>query len=81
MKVKHKDRHSQIEHFRVGLAMVGIHFNYENLELLLDVQFAVTKLGGKFSIDDASSLEFNWSERWRKYFDKIQKEEGNETSD
>ncbi len=74
-KVRVKDYNRKIHKIKTALNMVGINIDYTTTELLLASLEAVKKMGSKFSLDDATNIQFAHREKWEKYFDKLEKGE------
>jgi hypothetical protein len=76
MTVELKDRNTDIEHFRMALAMCEVNANYRTCDLMLKVLAEVNLRGGGFSLLDAARIHSDWHSEWKNY-DK-QKENQNE---
>ncbi len=69
-----KDREKKIEYIRIALAMSGLGLSYQHIDLLDKVLKKIDELkDGKFSINDGTTIEAEWQEKWLQYHNTIQK--------
>lgn len=54
------------KHFKMGLALVGISVSIPTADLIEKTYIKVLELGGEFSINDASDLQFHNKEEFFK---------------
>jgi len=73
MNVELKDRNTDIENFRMALAMCEVSANYRTCDLILKVLAEVNLRGGGFSLMDAARIHSDWHHEWKNY-DKQQNE-------
>ncbi len=67
MDVKIKDRKSEVEYLRMGLAMAQFGVSYKHADLILKVQEVIKKKGGKYSLKDGSEIMASLSKEWADY--------------
>ncbi len=66
-----KDREKKIEYVRIALAMSGLGLSYQYVDLIDKVLRRIDDLEeGKFSIEDATTIEHKWQEKWLQYHKK-----------
>lgn len=63
-----KDRTKEVEYVRAVLNMVEIGITYTGADLLITVMDALKKKGGKFSIQDGTTILLDHKKKWEEYF-------------
>ncbi len=58
-----KKRNKAIAQFQLALGMAGLATNHQSVDLILEVQKAVSKMGGKFTLRDACRISAEVEER------------------
>ena len=63
-----KDRHIMT----IALGGVGLGLRYEDVDLLMLIQEALERRGGKLTINETTEIQFNWKDKWDVYFEKLE---------
>lgn len=71
--VRIKDRKENIEMFRMALNIAEVNVTYEMTDLILKVQVAQLKKGGKFTLKDGIHIYHAWKNDWEKYYKDLER--------
>ena len=67
MKVKIKDRETNIEFFRMALNLCEIGADYPTADLIIRISQKLERENGDFDLKDAISLLDTWEKDWEAY--------------
>lgn len=70
IKSKHMTDKEKINYMRIGLGLAGVVVNNLTSEIIVRIYEGIQKKGGKFSLDDATDIEFNVTEKHNKSIKK-----------
>jgi hypothetical protein len=67
-KVKVKDYEEKKHLMMAALGMVGIHVDYNTIDIISETLDVLAEKGGKFLLSDAIELKHNHEKKWDNYF-------------